>query len=88
MKHSKSHGCAGGGSAGLSGLLSNYDAYQRWVRAAHERVQFVKVALAMVDTPPAHPCDLECFIKVSSSFIYWTSISWNERSCHADGAPF
>jgi hypothetical protein len=40
---------AGGGSAGLSGLLSNYDAYQRWVRAAHERVQFVKGALAMVD---------------------------------------
>ena len=46
MKHSKSHG---GGSAGLSGLLSNYDAYQRWVRAAHERVHFVKGALAMVD---------------------------------------
>ena len=46
MKHSKSHGGAGGGSAGL---LSNYDAYQRWVRVAHERVQFVKGALAMVD---------------------------------------
>jgi hypothetical protein len=49
MKHSKSHGGAGGGSAGLSDLLSNYDAYQRWVRGAHERVQFVKGALAMVD---------------------------------------
>jgi hypothetical protein len=49
MKLSKSHGGAGGGSAGLSGLLSNSDAYQRWVRAAHERVQFVKGALAMVD---------------------------------------
>ena len=46
MKHSISHG---GGSAGFSGLLSNYDAYQRWVRAAHEIVQFVKEALAMVD---------------------------------------
>jgi hypothetical protein len=46
MKHSKS---PGGGSAGLSGLLSNYDAYQRWVRAAHERVHFVKGALDMVD---------------------------------------
>ena len=46
MKHSKSHG---GGSAGLFGLLSNYDAYQRWVGADHERVQFVKGALAMVD---------------------------------------
>jgi hypothetical protein len=44
MKLSKSHGGAGGGSAGLSGLLSNSDAYQRWVRAAHERVQFVKGA--------------------------------------------
>ena len=38
MKHSKSHGGAGGGSAGLSGLLSNYDAYQRWVQTDHERV--------------------------------------------------
>ena len=49
MKHSKSHGGAGGGSAGLSGLLSNCDAYQRWVRTAHERVQFMKGALAMID---------------------------------------
>jgi hypothetical protein len=49
MKHSKSHGGAGGGSAGLSGLLSNYDANKKWMRAAHERVQFVKGALAMVD---------------------------------------
>jgi hypothetical protein len=46
MKHSISHG---GGSAGFSGLLSNYDTYQRWVQAAHEIVQFVKGALAMVD---------------------------------------
>jgi hypothetical protein len=44
IKHSKSHGGAGGGSAGLSGLLSNCDAYQRWVRTAHERVQFMKGA--------------------------------------------
>jgi hypothetical protein len=35
MKHSKSHGGTGGGGADLSGLLSNYDAYQRWVRAAY-----------------------------------------------------
>jgi hypothetical protein len=33
MKHSKSNGGAGDGSTGLFGLLSNYDAYQRWVRA-------------------------------------------------------
>jgi hypothetical protein len=33
MKHSKSNGGAGDGTTGLSGLLSNYDAYQRWVRA-------------------------------------------------------
>ena len=43
------HGGAGGGSAGVSALLGNYDAYQRWVRATHERVQFGKGALAMVD---------------------------------------
>ena len=35
IKHSKSHGGAGGNSAGLSGILTNHDSYQRWVRTAH-----------------------------------------------------
>ena len=42
MMHSKSHT---GSSAGLTGLLGNYESYQRWIRAAHERAQFVKGTL-------------------------------------------
>ena len=49
MKHAKSHGGAGGSGAGLSGILSNYNAYQRWVRTMHERSQYVNVTLNMAD---------------------------------------
>ena len=45
MKHSKSHGGTGGCGAGLSGLATDYKAYQRWVKTAHERAQFVEVML-------------------------------------------
>lgn len=31
MRHANSHGGAGGSATGVSGLLTNYDAYQRWV---------------------------------------------------------
>ena len=49
MKHAKSHGGAGGSGAGLSGLLSNYSAYQRWIRTTHERSQYVNATLNMAD---------------------------------------
>ena len=49
MKHAKSHGGAGGCGAGLTGLVSNYNSYQRWVRTTHERAQFVDVTLSMAD---------------------------------------
>jgi hypothetical protein len=49
MKHAKSHGGSGGCGAGLTGLVSNYDSYQRWVRTTHERAQFVDVTLSMAD---------------------------------------
>ena len=39
MKHSKSRGGAGGCGAGLTGLLSNFDSYHRWVRTTHERTK-------------------------------------------------
>jgi len=35
MRHAKSHGGAGGNATGVSGILTNYDAYQRWVRTTH-----------------------------------------------------
>ena len=49
IKHSKSHGGAGGCGAGLTGLVTDYKAYQRWVKTTHERTQFVKVMLSMAD---------------------------------------
>ena len=49
MKHSKSHGGTGGCGAGLSGLVTDYKADQRWVKTAHERAQFVEVMLSTAD---------------------------------------
>ena len=49
MKHSKSHGGTGGCGAGLSGIVNEYKAYQRWVKTAHERGQFVEVMLSTAD---------------------------------------
>ena len=49
MKQSKSHGGAGGCGAGLTGLVNDYRSYQRWVRTAHERSQFVQATLSMAD---------------------------------------
>ena len=61
MKHSISHG---GGSAGFSGLLSNYDTYQRWVQAAHEIVQFVILSLSLfILSVMAVPHVLECYVR-------------------------
>ena len=49
MKHSKSHGGTSGCCAGLSGLVTDYKAYQRWVKTAHEKAQFVEVMLSTAD---------------------------------------
>ena len=49
MKHSKSHGGTGWCDAGLSGLVTDYKAYQRWVKTVHERAQFVEVMLSTAD---------------------------------------
>ena len=49
MKYAKSHGGAGGCGAGLTGLVNNYDAYQKWVRTTHERAHFVEATFSMVD---------------------------------------
>ena len=49
MKHAKSHGGAGGVGVGLSGIMTNYQAYQRWIKNTHERSQFVDATFAMAD---------------------------------------
>ena len=49
MKHAKSHGGSGGCGAGLTGILTNFDAYQRWVKTTHERAQFVDVTYTKAD---------------------------------------
>ncbi len=51
MKHAKSHGGSGGCGAGLTGILNNFNAYQRWVKTTHERAQYVDVTYAKVDMP-------------------------------------
>ena len=49
MRHAKSHGGAGGGATGVSGITTNYDAYQRWIRTTHARSQYVNATLSMAD---------------------------------------
>lgn len=45
MRHAKSHGGPGASGVGVSGLLTNYEAYQRWVRTTHARSLYVDSAL-------------------------------------------
>lgn len=37
MRHAKSHSGAGTSDSGISGLLTNYDEYQRWVQTTYAR---------------------------------------------------
>ena len=50
MCHAKSHGCAGG-------FLTNYNAYQQWVRSTHARSQNVNATLYMADMVCSNPGD-------------------------------
>ena len=45
MKHAKFKGGAGGGGAGASWLLTNYNAYQRWIRTTHARSLYLDATL-------------------------------------------
>lgn len=49
MRHAKSHGGAGSCGAGVSGILTNYEAYQRWVRTTHARSLYVDATLSLVN---------------------------------------
>ena len=46
MRHAKSRGSGG---TGITGLLTNQEAYQRWVRTTHARSQFVNSMLNLAD---------------------------------------
>ena len=48
----ESHAATEGSSAGLSGILTNYSAYQRWVRTAHERTKYVECTRRMAEMIP------------------------------------
>ena len=47
MKHAKSHEGPGSCGAGLTGILTNFNAYQRWVKTTRERAQYVDVTYAI-----------------------------------------
>ncbi|KAL5013682.1 hypothetical protein ScPMuIL_007952 [Solemya velum] len=49
MKHAKSHSGAGGIGAGVTGISSNYHAYQRWVQTTRERSKYVQATFNMAD---------------------------------------
>ena len=46
MRHAKSRGSSG---AGMTGLLTNQEAYQRWVRTTHARSQYANSMFNMAD---------------------------------------
>ena len=63
MRHSKSRG-GGGSGAGLTGIQTNYDAYQRWCRTTKERVKYIQAAFENFINP--FDADKERLLCVSS----------------------
>ena len=49
VKHAKSRGGSGGSAAGLTGLQTNYGAYQRWVLSSSERAKFLQATYRLAD---------------------------------------
>ena len=49
MKHVNSRVAAGGSVVGITGILTNFNAYQRWAKTAHEHAQYVAATFHMVD---------------------------------------
>ena len=68
MRNAKSKGGAAAAGAGLTGITSNYPAYQKGVRTTHERTKYMQVTMDMaglsggneVDTHhrDLHPADV------------------------------
>ena len=49
MRHAKSRGGPGTSGTGISGIATNFNAYQRWVRSCHERSKYAEATLNMAD---------------------------------------
>ena len=49
MRNSKSQGGISGGAMGISGLASKPGAYQRWIKTAHKRSNYVSATLNMAN---------------------------------------
>lgn len=49
MKHAKSRGGVGSSGEGLSGILTNYPAYQRWIRTTHIRSLYLTATFSMAE---------------------------------------
>ncbi|XP_070203645.1 uncharacterized protein [Littorina saxatilis] len=47
MRNAKSKGEAAAAGAGLTGIASNYPAYQKWVRTTHQRTKYMQVTMDM-----------------------------------------
>lgn len=47
MRNAKSKGGAAAAGAGLTGIASNYPAYQKWVRTTHQRTKYMQVTMDM-----------------------------------------
>lgn len=54
MKHSKSRGGSGSSGAGLTGLQTNFNAYQRWAKSAKERAKFLLATYSLADLIDDH----------------------------------
>ena len=54
MRHAKSRGSSG---AGMTGLLTNQEAYQRWVRTTHARSQYANSMFNMADMQQSVSCE-------------------------------
>lgn len=63
MRHVKSHGGAGTRAASVSGLLTNYQAYQRWVRTAHARSLYVDATLSLADMADSGEGTKHCSVR-------------------------
>ena len=49
MKSAMSRGGMGSGVTGLTGITTNYNAYQRWVRTLHQRTLYTNATFHMTD---------------------------------------
>ena len=51
MKSAKSRGGMRSGGTGLTGITTNYNAYQKWVRTLHQRTWYTNATFHMADMP-------------------------------------